>query len=195
MPPFISSHLFFCHAKNADQMLPGSSAGIVSLELLCPQRFSRRFCTWKVMRTLQDYRGQSSGIHQEGWSFQLTKGDRSSWFQQEERSSQEPKGGRSSRGHKEGRVPASSPPPKYTRSPVPRSWWPFPLLTLYSRFVLPVQKHPDLTSFKFLWKDPLLHTSLRVHVVQACWENGLEYFFFLSRSVKTVQQDFRNFLW
>ncbi|KAM7014451.1 LOW QUALITY PROTEIN: regulator of G-protein signaling protein-like [Passerculus sandwichensis] len=140
----ISSHFFLCHqgAENADKNLPGSSAGIVSLELHCPRCFSHRFCTWKVMRTFQAYQelsrfgtpeeeeeenselpaeGDRSSQEQER-SSQEPKGGRSSKVQQE-KGSQEPKGGRSSRGRKEGKVPASSPaksPSKAAKSPGPK---------------------------------------------------------------------------
>ncbi|XP_016155497.1 PREDICTED: regulator of G-protein signaling protein-like [Ficedula albicollis] len=64
--------------------------------------FWRRFCTWKVMRSYQK-------THEKDKSFGLTKGDKRSRLQKQERSSQEPKRGK---GHKEGKVPASSHPAK-----------------------------------------------------------------------------------
>ncbi|CAN8218048.1 unnamed protein product [Coccothraustes coccothraustes] len=95
--------------------------------------FWRRFCTWKVMRSFWVYQeASSSGIPEEEQSFQESKGDRSSKkpkggrsskVPQQERSSQEPKGGRSSQGHKESRVPASSPaktPSKAPKTPGPK---------------------------------------------------------------------------
>ncbi|XP_056352951.1 regulator of G-protein signaling protein-like [Oenanthe melanoleuca] len=63
--------------------------------------FWRRFCIWKVMRSYQKTR--------EDKSFGLTKGDKKSRLQKGERSSQEPKRGK---GHKEGKVSASSRPEK-----------------------------------------------------------------------------------
>ncbi|XP_039586174.1 regulator of G-protein signaling protein-like [Passer montanus] len=64
-------------------------------------------------RSSQEPKGsRRSQVQQQERSSQEPKGSRRSQVQQQERSSQEPKGGRSSRGRKEGRVPASSPPAK-----------------------------------------------------------------------------------
>lgn len=113
MPPFISSPLFLCHAGSADETLPRSSAGVVSLELRCLWCFSHRFCIWKVMRSFGAYQELwSSEIPEEDTSFQPTKGDKSSRVQKEDRRSQEPKAGRSSLVQKEER---SSQEPKAGR--------------------------------------------------------------------------------
>lgn len=99
-----SSPLSLCHAGSADETLPRSSAGVVSLELCCLRRFSRRFCIWKVMRSFRVYQELwSSEIPEEDRSFQPIEGDKTSRVQKEDRSSQEPKRGRSSRVQKEER--------------------------------------------------------------------------------------------
>ncbi|KAM4896073.1 LOW QUALITY PROTEIN: regulator of G-protein signaling protein-like [Sylvia borin] len=111
---FISSHLFLCHTESADETLPRSSAGIVSLELCSFRCFSHRFCIWKVMRSFGVYQEVwSSEISEEDRSFQSTKEDRSCRAQKEERSSQDPRRDRSSRVQKEERT---SQDPKRDRS-------------------------------------------------------------------------------